>query len=143
MRRAVAAGGVVYRFNDGQVQVLLVGRSRTNLWALPKGRPEPGETIEETALREVSEETGLEVEIVGEVGFDQYSFDSPRSGHRVDKVVHHYLMEPRGGDLDMHDDEYDVVKWLDLSEACRLLTFPSQRSIVELASRLIEERAEV
>ncbi len=141
VREAVAAGGVVYRRRDGRVEVVLVARRRGNLWVLPKGRPEPGETLEQAALREVAEETGLQVEIVGEVGSDRYSFDPPGEQVRVNKVVRHYLMEPRGGNLSMHDDEYDVVRWLDLDEACLLLTFPSQRAIVERASTLIAERA--
>ena len=137
---AVAAGGVVYRRHNDRVEVVLVSRTRSGLWALPKGRPEPGETLEQTALREVAEETGLEVAIVGEVGSDRYSFTHPSRAVRIEKRVQHYLMEPRGGDLSLHDEEYDVARWLDVNEACRLLTFPSQRAIVERAALLIERR---
>ena len=141
VREAVSAGGVVYRRRGGRVEVVLVARPGVDLWALPKGRPEPGETLEQTALREVAEETGLQVEIVAEVGSDRYSFTAPGGRVRVDKVVRHYLMEPRGGDLSEHDGEYDLVEWVDLQEAYRRLTFPSQRGIVERASMLIAERA--
>ena len=140
-RRAEAAGGVVYRSCNGLVEVVLVGRPRSNFWALPKGRPEPGETMEQTACREVSEETGLAVEIVADVGSDRYSFSDPRDRVRIDKVVHHYLMVPRGGDLGQHDGEYDVASWFDIHEAGRRLTFPSQRAILERAGELIGERS--
>ena len=139
---AVAAGGVVYRRRNRRVEVVLVSRTRSRLWALPKGRPESGETLEQAALREVAEETGLEVAIVDEVGSDRYSFNHPSQHVRVHKRVQHYLMEPRGGDLSLHDGEYDVVRWLDVNEACRLLTFPSQRAIVERAAMLIARRVQ-
>ena len=141
MRDAVAAGGVVYRERDGHVQVVLVAHPSTDGWVLPKGRPEPGETIEQTALREVSEETGLVVEIVAEVGTDHYSFAVPEERVRINKVVHHYLMKPRGGDFSLHDDEHEDVGWFDIDEAFRVLTFVSQRGIVEKASMLIDERS--
>ncbi|MFN8639038.1 MAG: NUDIX domain-containing protein [Dehalococcoidia bacterium] len=64
VREAVSAGGVVYRIRDGRGEIVLVARPGTNLFALPKGTPEGGESLEETAVREVCEETGLEVEIV-------------------------------------------------------------------------------
>ena len=60
--RAVSCGGVVYRERDGRVELALCGR-HSGLWALPKGTPDPGETLDQTALREVREETGLEVGI--------------------------------------------------------------------------------
>lgn len=142
VRDAVAAGGVVYRRHDGRVEVVLVSRPRARLWVLPKGRPEPGETLEQAALREVTEETGLEVEIVDEVGSDRYSFSVRGERVLINKVVRHYLMEPRGGDMSRHDEEYDDVAWYDINAAYRLLTFPSQRAILERASVLIDERAQ-
>ncbi len=141
VRDAVSAGGVVYRHRDGRVEVVLVAHASTGGWVLPKGRPEPGETIEQTALREVAEETGLEVKIVAEVGADHYSFAVPEERVRIKKVVHHYLMEPHGGDFSLHDDEHEDVGWFEINEAFRVLTFDSQRGIVEKASMLIDERS--
>ena len=67
-------------------------------WTLPKGTPESAETIEETALREVVEETGLEVRILAPVGAIDYFFT--QDGDRIHKTVHFFLMEPIGGSLD-------------------------------------------
>src|SRR5713226_10052652 len=62
------------RPNDGAVEVALVGRSRAGIWALPKGTPQPGETIEQVAIREVQEETGLKVRMIAYIGSISYSF---------------------------------------------------------------------
>jgi 8-oxo-dGTP pyrophosphatase MutT (NUDIX family) len=138
---ATSAGGVVYRRNGRGVEVVLVKRRDREGWALPKGTIEAGETLEQTALREVQEETGLVVEIVSPVGQDHYSFTAGSTGARIDKTVHHYLMEPRGGDFSLHDGEHPAVGWFDINEALRQLAFGSQRAIVEQASQLIETRA--
>lgn len=139
-REAVSAGGVVFRIRDGTTEVVLVGRPASQLWALPKGTLEPGESLEQAALREVSEETGLEVEIMQPVGQIAYSFALRRERVQVSKVVHHYLMEPRGGNLERHDREYDVVNWYAVGEALRRMTYDNERDIVQRAAVLIAGR---
>jgi 8-oxo-dGTP pyrophosphatase MutT (NUDIX family) len=134
----VSAGGVVYRERDGRAEVVLVARPQANLWALPKGTPEPGETMEQTAVREVGEETGLEVEIVAPVADISYSFTLSERGQRIDKVVHHFLMRAVGGDVTLHDHEYDLVSWFGIPEALRLMTYENERHVVEQAADLIE-----
>lgn len=136
---AVSAGGVVYRYTTNAVEVVLVSRRREQLWALPKGTPDAGESIEETALREVREETGLHVEILEVLGEVRYTFTS-RRGVRVDKVVHHFLMEPTGGSFDDHDDEFDHVDWYDIHEAQRRLTHRNQIHILDRAAEVIAMR---
>lgn len=138
-RTALAAGGVIYRVSDAGTEIVLVARHREQLWALPKGTPEPRETIEETALREVREETGLETTIVDVLGTVRYSFTS-RGGTRVDKTVHHFLFEPIGGRFEDHDDEFDHVDWYDIHEAQRRLTHRNQLHILERAGELIASR---
>lgn len=139
-RTAVSAGGVVFRRARHGIEIVLVARPREGLWALPKGTPEPGESITETALREVSEETGLQVEIAEPLGTVRYQF-TDRDGQLVDKTVHHYLLEPVGGDLDDHDAEHDLVRWYDIHEAERLLTHRNQLHILDRAAECIEQRA--
>jgi 8-oxo-dGTP pyrophosphatase MutT (NUDIX family) len=115
---------------------LVVGSRRRErdgrTWTLPKGTPDPGETIEQTAIREVSEETGLEVHITGPLDLIQYTF--VQSGTRIHKTVHYFLMEPIGGDLTRHDREFDQVRWIDFDEAPSLLTFETERALVAHAA---------
>ena len=131
-RVAVSAGGIVFRRSEEGIEIVLVGRTAERLWALPKGTPDPGETLEETALREVREETGLEVRILDTIGQVEYWYTAP-DGERIQKTVHYYLMEPTGGDTANHDHEFDVVVWRHLSEAERLLTHRNQLPMLHRA----------
>jgi 8-oxo-dGTP pyrophosphatase MutT (NUDIX family) len=137
---ATSAGGIVVRFEDGQPFLVVGSRRRERdgrTWTLPKGTPDPGETREETALREVREETGLQVRITGPLDSIEYSFI--QSGTRIHKTVHYYLMEPVGGDLGAHDHEFEEVRWIRFDEAASLLTFDTERSLVAEAARRIAE----
>lgn len=138
--RATSAGGVVYRTAGDRIEIALVHRRAPLLWALPKGTPDSGETIEETALRETREETGLEVEIERPLRSIRYFF--VRGTTRFHKTVHFFLMRAIGGSPDAHDAEFDEVRWIDLPEALALMTHATERSVVEEAAALVEGRAE-
>ena len=135
----VSAGGIVYRPGDGEPEVVLCGRPSKNLWALPKGTPENTETLEETARREVTEETGLLVQIERKVGEIEYWFTRAEVGKRFHKRVHHYLMQPVGGNTADHDHEYDEVRWFPASEAARRLTFPDEAEMLRRAVALLQD----
>jgi 8-oxo-dGTP pyrophosphatase MutT (NUDIX family) len=131
---AFSAGGIVIRAGAQGHEVVLGRRRRDRdgvTWSLPKGTPDDGETPEQTALREVREETGLEVRILDEVGDIHYRF--VRDGRRIDKTVRYYLMEATGGDLTHHDHEFEDVRWFGLAEAETLLSFPTERRILARA----------
>ena len=113
--------------------------SEAPIWTLPKGTPSPGETTEQTALREVTEETGLRVRIIEPVDSIAYTF--VQRGSRVDKTVFYFLMEPIGGDLADHDREFDDVRWFDLADAGAVLTFDTERALVDRATIGIADRA--
>jgi 8-oxo-dGTP pyrophosphatase MutT (NUDIX family) len=135
---ATSAGGIVVRYQAGRPQLVVGSRRRERdgrTWTLPKGTPEPNETTEQTAVREVAEETGLEVRITGPLSHIQYSFI--QSGTRIHKTVHYFLMEPVGGDLERHDHEFDQVRWIDFAEAPTLLTFETERALVAHAASLL------
>lgn len=145
---AFSAGGVVFRVSApapadgaaqgggaGLVEIVLVGHVRENIWTLPKGTPAPHESREQTALREVREETGLETRIVGEVGQIEYTFS--RRGMRFIKQVFHYLMLATGGSVELHDHEYDEARWFSVSAALLALTYDNEIGIVREAEHLI------
>ncbi len=138
VENAVSAGGVVCRPGEHGLDVVICGRTGDGVWGLPKGTPDPGETTEETALREVSEETGLEVRILEKIGVVEYWF--AREGVRYHKWVHFYLMEPTGGDTSTHDAEYDRVEWRPVEDAIKTLTFRNEREMVKKARAMMETR---
>ena len=133
--RATSAGGVVVSA-EGNRPSLVVGKRRRGrdsvTWTLPKGTPDPGETTEQTALREVAEETGLEVRIVEPLPSIEYAF--VQDGTRIRKTVHYFLMEPVGGDLSRHDHEFEDVRWVAFDDAAGLLTFQTERELVATAA---------
>ncbi|MFQ5381478.1 MAG: NUDIX hydrolase [Dehalococcoidia bacterium] len=137
VRRVVSAGGVVWRRGDsGGIEVVLCGRRDARLWALPKGTPDARERLIETAVREVREETGLEVEPGEKLGVIDYWFAA--DGVRYHKFVHHWLMEPTGGDLSQHDDEFDCVEWRPIGEARRTLSYRSEQKLLDQAEQALE-----
>lgn len=133
---ATSAGGIVIRYQDGQPQFVVGSRRREPdglTWTLPKGTPHAGETTAETALREVAEETGLEVRITEPFESIEYWF--VQRGTRIHKTVHYFLMEPIGGDLARHDREFEQVRWLPMADAPGLLTFETERALVSRAAQ--------
>jgi 8-oxo-dGTP pyrophosphatase MutT (NUDIX family) len=120
-----------------QVAVIVPAKRRLEqgtVLALPKGHPDGDETPLEAAIREVREETGLDAEPVEELGEIRYSYD--RRGQTVDKRVMFYLFKYRSGDL-THDHEVADVRWMDLEQAARSLTYSGERDMVSRAlSRL-------
>ena len=135
---ATSAGGVVLREGEAGTELVLGRRRRERdgvTWSLPKGTPSGDETIEQTALREVEEETGLQVRIVAPLGPIEYWF--VQSGTRIHKTVHYFLMEPTGGDLADHDHEFEQVRWIPFAEAASVLTFETERALVSRAAELV------
>ncbi len=138
--RDISAGGVVYRWRNSNLEIVLVGRARPERWSLPKGTPQKGETLEEAAQREVQEETGLEVRIIRPLGSINYWF--VLGGVRHFKTVYFYLMEAIGGDISRHDWEHEFVQWFPIEEAKQRLTYANEREIVELAEKELLQRPE-
>ena len=135
---ATSAGGIVVRYQAGRPQLVVGSRRRERdgrTWTLPKGTPLRNETTEETAVREVAEETGLEVRITGPLSHIEYSF--VQSGTRIHKTVHYFLMEPVGGDLERHDHEFEQVRWIDFADAPTVLTFETERALVAQAAHVL------
>jgi len=137
VKRTESFGGVVVRAADGSPEVALI-RVRNlkgkDVWALPKGGAEPGETGEAAALREVREETGLEAEIVEPLDSVTYWFLWPPEQVRYKKTVHLYLMRATGGDTGDHDDEVEEVRFVQLDDAARMATYRTDKQILKRAA---------
>lgn len=133
----MSAGGVVWRRAEGgSIEVVICGRTADRVWALPKGTPDAREKLIETANREVNEETGLEVKPLEKLGVIDFWFAA--AGVRYHKFVHYWLMEPVGGDISLHDAEFDAVAWREIHEAGAALSYPSERGLLEDAEKAIE-----
>jgi 8-oxo-dGTP pyrophosphatase MutT (NUDIX family) len=135
-----SAGGVVVR-GDEVVVIVPVKRSQEGkpVLGLPKGHPDPGESPEHAAQREVREETGLRTELIEELGEIRYWYRRKRG--RVHKRVVFYLFAYRGGDVSDHDTEIEEARWIPLAEAARSLTYAGEREMVARAmSRLTADR---
>ncbi len=131
MDKAISCGGVV--IFRGKILLLYKNfRNRYEGWVLPKGTIERGETYQETALREVKEETGVNARINEYVGKSEYSFSIP--GDVVEKEVHWFLMasdsyysRPQREEYFYHSGYYKYI------EAYHLLKFPNEKIILEKA----------
>lgn len=132
----------MYRVGEAGVEMVICGRTTPPIWGLPKGTPEGGETREETALREVNEETGLEITIDQYIGSIEYWFSRPQDGKRCCKKVLYYLMNPVGGDVSLHDHEFDCVRWLSAEDAVKALTYQNEVGIVEDALSLVSKKSQ-
>jgi 8-oxo-dGTP pyrophosphatase MutT (NUDIX family) len=132
-RERTSAGGVVVR-TDAGVEICLIRPAGRTVWGLPKGGVESGETLPQTALREVAEETGIEGQVDRELGSIDYSFYSREAGSRIHKTVHYYLMHATGGDTARHDHEVSEARWVPLIEALKLMTYPNEREMVRRAA---------
>lgn len=137
-----SAGGLVIDGIDGpkdhQVAALIgrIDRRGRMLWSLPKGHIELGETAEQTAIREVAEETGIQGSVLAALGSIDYWFVT--EGRRVHKTVHHYLMRFLGGELSDEDIEVSEVAWVPLIELPSRLAYADERRLAEVAGELID-----
>ncbi|MFC5405132.1 NUDIX hydrolase [Cohnella soli] len=118
MHREISAGGVVYRVKEGRTEIQLI-QDRFGRMTLAKGKMEPGETIEQTALREIDEETGIAGRIVVPLQQISYVYEHKELGP-VRKEVHYYLVEAEAGPLKAQIEEIAGVEWYEPSEAWQL-----------------------
>lgn len=136
MPREFSCGGLVLDpDSDPAACVVIIPTRRSadgsKTLSLPKGHPDPGESPEAAALREVREETGLEAEILRALGEVSYRYQ--RSGRTIMKTVRYFLMAATGGSLDDHDHEVETARWMPLDEALAALTYAGEREIVQRA----------
>src|SRR3990167_42187 len=155
MKREFSAGGAVYRKlridpsasvmlkalragnEEFRIEWVVAKHSGYKKWVLPKGLIDPGEKSEETAVREVQEETGVKAKIIGKITPAEkyiYTFN----GEKIFKVVQYYLMKYVAGDIADHDLEMEEVEWLPFDEAKKRLDFGGQKKVLEIAAGMIK-----
>jgi 8-oxo-dGTP pyrophosphatase MutT (NUDIX family) len=128
----VSYGGVVVRGDD---VIVIVPRGRRRILGLPKGGANAGESPEDTAAREVREETGINVAVRERLGQVDYTYR--RGGRPIEKTVHFFLCEFEDGDTADHDHEVDDARWMPLVDARRRLTYPGEREMIERALSIL------
>ena len=133
----LAAGAVCWRVVDGAVQILLVYRTQHRDTSLPKGKVDPGETLPETAVREIAEETGLIVALGVPLGVVEYSLPNGR-----DKVVYYWAAEVSAlaiaNSTFSSNDEIESLHWMSLADARAALSYPHDVEVVERFATLHE-----
>lgn len=137
----LAAGAVCWRILNGKVRVLLVHRTQHKDISLPKGKVDPGETLPQTAVREIAEETGLVVGLGAPLGQVEYTLPSGR-----EKVVYYWSAEVDGHAIEtarfFPNDEISALEWVSIKKARSILTYPHDVEIVDaFAERVKAERA--
>jgi len=134
-----SSGGVVYHPNGKGFDVALIFRTRHDDWSIPKGHIEAGERREQAALREIKEETGLDVRIVRPLGEAVYFFRK-KGGDVVRKTVYHYLIEALTTELGKPNWEVTEARWVPINEAQSLLSYEKDREIIGKAMDMLGEK---
>lgn len=138
----ISAGGLVVRRGARGIEMLVAEQLDRNSGRrtvrLPKGKVDPGETLEQAAVREVREEAGISARIVAPLGDVSYSFFERRAGRQIAKRVHYYLMRWVSGEAHAADGEMEAVAWCAPSDAQRRMSFDAEREIVARGRALLE-----
>ncbi|KFE67117.1 NUDIX hydrolase [Hyalangium minutum] len=139
MPREASAGGIVIRENAGSWEVAVIRPHGRSLWALPKGHVDPGETPEQTATREVREETGLTASLLSSLGEIRYVYQF--RGQRIFKRVHFFLFRYLSGELGVLPPgprvEVDEARWVPLVQLVPMLGYKGEKSIAARAVKLL------
>lgn len=137
-RPVVAAGAVCWRIVDGVAKILVVHRAERADVSLPKGKVDPGETLPETAVRELHEETGLSVVLGAPLGTVEYVLPNGR-----DKVVHYWSAEINDHELELArftpNDEIAALEWLTLDKARKKMTYGHDLAILDVFAKRLKK----
>jgi len=139
LKKQTSAGGVVYRKTESGPRIVLISVRNGQAWCLPKGIVDKGETTEETAVREVREETGLTCRIIDELGDITYWYYIKEENIKCRKTVHFYLMEYVSGSTGDHDFEVDEVGWFSPEAALEKVSYKGDRTMIEKAIKKLQD----
>ncbi|MBQ7757192.1 MAG: NUDIX domain-containing protein [Oscillospiraceae bacterium] len=128
-----SCGALVYRKYHGNTEILLIKHINSGHWSFPKGHVEEGETEIETAMREIKEETGIDVII--DQSFREIVTYSPRRD--THKEVVYFIAKAKNTDYTPQEDEIADIKWVEISRAGSVLAYENDKSIVNKAKNFI------
>jgi len=132
--RQKSCGAVVYKMKNNE-PLFLIEHMRKGHISIPKGRVERNETEEETAIREIREETNLEVNL--DTGFRETITYSPRKN--VIKDVIFFIAEARSGEMRNQESEVIKLEWLPLDQALEIITFDQDKEVLRHAKEYIQQ----
>ena len=127
MEHEKSCGAIVFRKYHGNTELLLIKHAVGGHWSFPKGHVEPGETEAQTALREVREETGLEVQI--DTSFREVVSYSPRKD--TIKNVVYFLAWVKSKEIRPQPEEVLELRWEPQDQALALVTYATDRSVLQ------------
>lgn len=136
-----SAGGIVYKTEHGNIVVLISQHSGHHGWVFPKGHvgdTVKNETVEEAAIREVQEETGIVGKILKKLPLTNYWYIF--NGQKRHKTVRYFLMKYASGDSADHGWEMENVAWLPVSEIGQKLTYDGDKKVWEKAKKLLKQK---
>lgn len=136
MQYEKSCGAIVYRKFHGNTEILLIKHVNSGHWSFPKGHVEEGETEEETALREVKEETGIDILV--DTSFRETVQYYPRKD--TQKVVVYFLGKARNYDFVAQEEEIAAIKWVEIGNAAAMLTYENDKTIVAKAKVEIKNK---
>ena len=125
-----SCGAVVYRRSHGNTEILLIKHLRSGCWSFPKGHIEEGETETQTAVREIKEETNIDISI-DDPSFRETVVFSPRRDTR--KEVVYFIGRAVSMDAVPQEDEISDIRWVEIGAAPSKLTYDNDRLIVNKA----------
>ncbi|MCI7351988.1 MAG: NUDIX domain-containing protein [Ruminococcus sp.] len=128
-----SCGAIVYRRHHGNLEILLIKHVNSGHWSFPKGHVEEGETEVETALREVKEETGIDIII--DPTFRETVTYFPRKD--TQKVVVYFIAKAKNFEYVPQEEEIAQIKWVDICHATSVLTYENDKTIVNKAKLAI------
>jgi len=138
IKRQVSAGGVIFKKNDSSIEIALIAVKGGDVWCLPKGTIDKGESPEMAAVREVSEETGLQGRIIEKLGEINYWYYIKEEEARCRKTVHFFLIEYESGDTSQHDFEVDLASWFPINDALKKANYKGEKEIIAKAREILK-----
>jgi len=138
----ISSGGVIFKRRDHSFEVALISKKKGKVWCLPKGHVEEGESLKETAVREVREETGLSGEVVERIGDVIYWYSNKSKEGELIKIfkrVYFFLLKYVDGETGNHDFEVENAQWFKIEEARKILSYKNERDIMKKAEKILKK----